>query len=462
MFVVSDSTHRRAVPDFFSNLQIPWWQNPIYNDILQELRHPQSQPTREIWIVTSGPLNPVSTNSFLDELERAEAMFPCPAARNVFQWHAMNHQLNQKQVRHLTQRFANVGAVFKSVSVGQSHTSTSRRMYDARDSVTEYLLSIQHNPIVCWLDSDLIASALLPVGDGLRIGQPWPWLHMVWYHWVHDSDADYWVGDVTGDPPIPASSTIFSNLTDLVHSGPTAGHERWNVRDPSYDFSEIARDVLPFPPIALGEGWEHGLTESLLWRGTLYRPLTASVDILRQPHRPWFVRGGVTIIFNNKALIVKTPRFRYDKFHLRRGDSFWVIRNKLKHNITPRHWPFPLLHQRVNFSGPRTRLIRSFHDRFVEDLISASCLKSFAASITSADIDFAQDFLEHLQKRCIKSKEVFLASKSLVNANLDRCEALDIQAIHGALDASLQFVEKLNLEGIVNDIAPKVVEYIGD
>ena len=313
----------------FSDLTVPWWENPRYLELISFIRKSPKTLTRDIWIVTSGPLTIDSVYSFLEELEVAENLFSIQESNKRFQWHAMNHDLSNEDSEYLQLKFANLGAKFIALGGDSQFQNTTAGMYDARKMVQEYVNSSDSNPIVCWLDSDLVNSVLVHDGANIKKIQIWPWIHMVWCAWLSQPDVDVWVGDVTGDAPVPASSTIHSNLKDLMNVGPTAGLERWKLRDPAYDYSEIRNAHLPFPPISTGFEESSDLTEHLLWKGTVYRPLVANKEILENPHRPWYVRGGVTILFNIELMKTKTPRFRFNDFQLRRGDSFWIVKNNL-------------------------------------------------------------------------------------------------------------------------------------
>ena len=52
----------------FSNLTVPWWENPSYLELISSIRKSPEILTRDIWIVTSGPLTIASVSSFLEEL----------------------------------------------------------------------------------------------------------------------------------------------------------------------------------------------------------------------------------------------------------------------------------------------------------------------------------------------------------------------------------------------------------
>ena len=307
----------------------------------------------------------------------------------------------------------------------------------------------------------MVNSALIAEDHGLRVSQPLPWLHILWSHWRSNPQVDVWVGDVTGDPPVPASSTILSNLRDLFNQGKTAGNKRWELRDPAYDFSEIDRKSLPFPPVNLPWDSSFDLTESLLWRGTLYRPLVANLDVLQNPHRPWFVRGGVTVMYSKTALQTRTPRFRYKDFHLRRGDSFWVIKNFNDYRIKPAHWPFPLLHQRQPSGRSTDELISSFSTRFVEDLISASCLKSLVQDFSESGLDFRTAFSRHLLTRGETAARVFSFSRSLVTSSDLIPSGLDVESVLSALDVVASFAETLNVEEVVDVVSEQVEHFFG-
>lgn len=446
--------------NFFSVIGGPWWEHQVYTNVVNELRESvKDTDYREIWIVTSGPISTESIDSVLLELEKANEITTSKLPNGLFQWHALNHTLKESKVVEIKNRFKLNRASFISVSEFYHHTNSSEEMYDARDSVRAYVESKSENPIVCWLDSDLIFSTLIPKDGALEIIQTWPWLHMVWHYWRKFPEVDVWVGDVTGDPPIPASSTIYSNLLDLTNTNNTMGSERWEIRDPAYDFSDLNEMNKPFPPIE--SDWCHltDINEILLWGGTLFRPLVASKNILIKPHRPWFVRGGVTVLFSKRALNQKTPRFHYGRYALRRGDSFWVVKSKLVHGLVIKHWPFPLLHKRRSTGLNMPDLVQSFHDRYVGDLIAACCLKSLIISMES-EIDFQVQFRDNLIKRGAQAIDLFKQCKDLLTDLDDETFDYDRLYLNSALEYLINTTQQIDYYDVAEHVSQQVIQFM--
>ena len=444
----------------FSNLTVPWWENPSYLELISSIRKSPETLTRDIWIVTSGPLTIASVSSFLEELEIAESLFAIHESNKRFQWHAMNHNLSNEQSELLQFKFSKLGARFITLNGELEFQNTTTGMYDARKEVQEYVTSSDSNPIVCWLDSDLVNLVLVHDQNRLKKIQLWPWIHMVWLAWLRQPEIDVWVGDVTGDAPVPASSTIHSNLKDLMNSGPTAGPERWNLRDPAYDYSEINNPNLPFPPLSDALEDASDLTEHLLWKGTVYRPLVANKEILENPHRPWFVRGGVTILFNLESMKTKTPRFRFDEFQLRRGDSFWILKNKLKLDIRIEHWRFPLFHNRVKLNCSLDGLINSFCNRFVGDFIAACCLKSYTEGYHTDLVSFQERFSKKLELRASKVRSDIQGSMSLFQSLETGSANFSEGTVQNALLSVLSFMNTFNIGDVVKDVSEQLFDYM--
>tara|TARA_B100000683_G_scaffold198744_2_gene191882 strand:- start:1702 stop:3075 length:1374 start_codon:yes stop_codon:yes gene_type:complete len=444
----------------FSDLTVPWWENPRYLELMSSIRKSPGTLTRDIWIVTSGPLTIASVCSFLEELEVAEGLFAIHKANERFQWHAMNHDLSNEQSELLQQKFSKLGAKFITLNDDSEFQNTTAGMYDARKVVQEYVISSDSNPIVCWLDSDLVNSVMVHDENCLKKIQLWPWIHMVWFAWLCRPEIDVWVGDVTGDAPVPASSTIHSNLKDLMNSGPTAGSERWKLRDPAYDYSEIENANLPFPPIGKGLDDSNDLTEDLLWKGTVYRPLVANEEILQKPHRPWYVRGGVTILFNLELMKTKTPRFRFKDFQLRRGDSFWIVKNKLIFNIKIGHWKFPLLHNRVELNCSSDELISLFYNRFVGDFLAACCLKSYVDGHGWERESFREHFRRKLEVRANKVKSDIQGSISLLQSFETGSVKFSELTVQNALVLIHSFLNTFKIDDVLNCVSEQLFGYM--
>ena len=244
-------------------------------------------------------------------------------------------------------------------------------------------MSLDDDPILLWLDDDLAFDALLPNCSGAKAADPWSWLHEVWQYHEDYPDIDVGLGDVMGAPPLPASSTLKTNLTDLVAHH--HGHEvrssasRWDEADYYYDLSDELRDERPWimadDVATLGRD---GLLFQLFEEGCLNRPLVATEHSLSRARPGRHVRGGNTIIFNRRWVeLVDHPLLP------RRGDTLWAqIVSRLGGSLS--HFPVPLHHLRERPVGAwdeRAKGIeRAWLRRLEADLIGASIQRWFVRS----------------------------------------------------------------------------------
>ena len=458
--MISKSVDRGGL---FSQLKRDWWDVDSYSDIVRNIRHYAIKgKLRPIAIVTSGPVSESSIKSLELELSKAIEISGVRMPSGMLSWHALNHNLDIENTKNIVRRLDSLDAVFIPSGDSKSSTSSASMMIDSRDSVQGYVDSIEDDPIICWLDSDLEFSSLIVDGNEVKVGQPWPWIHMVWNEWTIQGDADILVGDVTGDPPVPASSTILSNLRDLARIGELADSSRWLIRDPSYDLSEINSSKVCFP--AISGNWLDGIqiTEALLWKGTLNRPLVASSNVLIEPHRPWFVRGGVTVVFNRDVMSTPTPRIVIGGVTARRGDSFWLIRNITSYGFDSRHFPFPLLHRRMQKNEGFEELISSFGSRLLSDLFGASALKGTSNTLGDDESTLSNEIHSVLSLRIEQSRRVL--SDAMETLYLVKEEVLDheFDTILEALRKSLEKLDGLDVEDSIDIMSTQISDYLAD
>ena len=449
-------------PSFFSDLSTEWWDQPVYTQIVQEIRETgHVGKLRPIVIVTSGPISISSISTFELELEMATDISGIELSLGLLSWHALNHELDYRTLSGITQRLRTFGVDF--IPIGTAHVGEDRtsKMYDAREVVQEHVLSLPGDPIICWLDSDLEFSALVADEDDLRISHPWPWIHMVWHQWLSGKEVDIAIGDVTGDPPIPASSTILTNLRDLALNGEEINGSRWLIRDPAYDFSEIAKPEVRFPR-CVGAWSDHDdILNTMLWKGTLNRPLVTSKEILTLPHRPWFVRGGVTVVFNREAMRTPTPRFHSSGMIARRGDSFWLVRNALNQEFTIGQFPFPLLHRRGNPNLGRDDLICSFQSRFFGDLLGAASLKGTMCALEGGEGVLERHIHAAIESRAARSQEVLEMAVSQVKNLNGAISTNESSLIRRALSIILSDLDRMDFKQAASDLSQQISDYLG-
>ena len=445
---------------FFSQLNADWWEQAFYTELVRDLReYAIIGKLRPIAIVTSGPISEHSIESLKLELTKAVKFTGVKLPSGLLTWHALNHGLDSDALAIIIRNLRAVGA--ELIPTGNVHLGLDKtsRMIDAREAVQSHIDSIDDNPIICWLDSDLEFSALVTDGDELQVRQPWPWIHMVWHQWLTQDEVDIMVGDVTGDSPIPSSSTIRTNLSDLAPIHEETNGARWSIRDPAYDLSEISRPDVRFPSI--GSQWSAGfdMLQLLLWKGTLNRPLVASKEILLEPHRPWFVRGGVTVVFNRSAMNTPTPRFQSNGITVRRGDSFWLVRNLHLHGYKAGHFPFPLLHRRSQTRETEDELICSFRSRFFSDLFGAAALKGTVRSLSQDRNTLRVELHFAVHSRTKQSRQMLeeaIATLKIVNGSISASDSLVVER---ALVETIHKLDRIDLDGVIDDLSTKISHY---
>ena len=88
---------------------------------------------------------------------------------------------------------------------------------NARECALQYIrnLNKDDNPIILWLDDDLAFDALIVRDNQVHLSRPWSFFHEVWRFHESNPEVEIGLGDVTGAPPLPSSSTLLTNLTDL-------------------------------------------------------------------------------------------------------------------------------------------------------------------------------------------------------------------------------------------------------
>ena len=394
------------------------------------------------------------------ELSKAIEVSGIELPKEILSWHAINPNLDSKKSEEVVGKLDSLGVSFIPSGYSNSFTPSVSMMMQSRDSVQQYVDSIEGDPIICWLDSDLEFSTLIYDGNEVKVMQPWPWVHMVWNEWIIGGDVDILVGDVTGDPPVPASSTILTNLRDLAQIGRLADSSRWSIRDPSYDLSEIHSSDICFPDIPGNWLEEIKIIHALLWKGTLKRPLVASSNVLLDPHRPWFVRGGVTVVFNRDVMRTPTPRIVVNGVTTRRGDSFWLIRNVILNGFSSRHFSFPLLHRRTYWNDGVKELISSFESRLLSDLLGASALKGTYNTLENDNSSLVEEIRSTISLRMIQSRRNLSEAMETMHSVKEKIPNPEFGIILGALSKSLGNLDALDVEDSINIMTTQITDYL--
>ena len=289
-----------------------------------------------------------------------------------------------------------------------SNANDSSKLSEARESVIQFIRGLPEDddPIILWLDDDLAFDSLIAHGNQIKLCRPWSFFHEVWAYHELNPEVDIGLGDVTGAPPLPSSSTLYTNLVDLeanFKDKPTNSKvTRWSEKDYYYDLSELERESSPWPMLDINfEDIE--ILWNLLETGIIARPLVATPSSLSiQNNR--YVRGGNTIIFNSMWINdIDHPNIP------RRGDSIWTLLVR-KNGGKLRHFSIPLRHIRDNrFDDWKPiQSLKAWKHRLEVDLVGASFQKWFAgdkSQISPQDI---------LLKRCNLQLECFNNSMSVV------------------------------------------------
>lgn len=303
-----------------------------------------------------------------------------PEGRPIVRWTyiAMESEFSET----VTDEMSKALTLLSNVGV-QTTLATSESTLDitsissSRNAVLEYIRHHpeEDNPIIAWLDDDLSFETLVT-----RAGVPiethaWSWLHEVWSFHDNNPAISIGLGDVTGAPPLPASSTITSSLRDLVAHQHNllidADESRWSKFDYYYDISEDRTDFSAWPMIVrVDEYTDCRLLHELLVNGSLSRPLVATPSSLSRARPGRHVRGGNTVIFDSKWMHeIDHPNIS------RRGDTIWALKAE-RLGAALGHFPIPLHHLRecmyADWTSRRSSVLSSWHNRIEADLIGSS------------------------------------------------------------------------------------------
>jgi len=329
----------------------PWWDDPACRERVHALRreaqHGRLRPVQVLTCTAGGPHLHEVTRSFIEMIEHAGLVESRVAGRPLLRWalverrrcasiDAMADALGAAGVEVVRQSAASEAAA--SISAGRRASLEAVSRLDCRDS-----------PIVSMLDDDLAFDALLSGPTGVERGAAWPWLPALWHFHAAHPDIDVALGGVTGAPPLPASSTLATNLRDLdaaLHGLPTLDTPgRWSEVDHYYDLS-LARSVdMPYPLLEpLPDAAD--LLDALMIHGSLARPLVATPTTIEHARPMPIVRGGNTVAFNPALLRLPHPEARLGRLRLRRADTVWAQAAVSLYGCRLGQLPWPLRHLR--------------------------------------------------------------------------------------------------------------------
>jgi len=443
---------------------IPWVQNPAFRALVRRVRR-RAAALRPIHIVTAGPVSLGALKALRLELQLA-AKIAGPLPGGLLYWEALDSGLSKWQIAIWRRRLQRCGLRF-SADPSRKTLPTVDGMYSARRAAQQHIAALPENAIVCWLDSDLETTTLCPGSDGEpRLMPALPWLHLVWRYAERHPRVLVAVGDVVGDPPVPASATLFANLRDLLcaRAHPNriiCGEGRWRMRDAAYDLSDVAdraEDIL-FPLLPQSGDFqplEHGITQALLWRGTLARPLVANSDTMFNPHRPWYIRGGLTILFDKSLAAIPVPRFCCEGMPVRRGDSFWML--KAASEQTAGHFPYPLLHRRGAFAGGTDALIDSFIGRGISGFIGSSAIKAAGKAVQRGVTRACME--EQISIRRMKAERCLVPALQLLRSYRDALPRQDHEAVSQACAGLIDALRSLGQKKCALQMCRQVNRYL--
>ncbi|MFL2962006.1 MAG: hypothetical protein ACJZ2K_03390 [Candidatus Poseidoniaceae archaeon] len=327
------------------------------------------------------------------------------------------------------QRLENSGVKFTYEECNSS--SGISELTNARECAMQFIRNLpkDDDPIILWLDDDLAFDALITQNGEVQLNRPWSFFHEIWRFHEMYPEVDIGLGDVTGAPPLPASSTLNTNLVDLNANisgiASRSDKERWGERDYYYDLSDLSRNNQPWKLDSNSVG-----SDEILWNllevGILARPLVATCSNFPiQENR--YIRGGNTIIFNH-GLLHETDHPKIP----RRGDTIWSLMVQKRGGCLG-HFPLPLRHIRDNFTENWTpdSALDNWIRRLKVDLIGASFQRHYANnnSISAEDI---------LIERCERQLESFRNSLNLVNNLQDELRIPLTKFIEKGIDVTSQ------------------------
>jgi hypothetical protein len=305
----------------------------------------------------------------------------------------------------------------------------------SRIAVLDYLRHHpqEDNPIIAWLDDDLSFETLIARAGVPIEAHAWSWLHEVWsFHDYHPA-ISIGLGDVTGAPPLPASSTITSSLRDLVasqHNLPiNADENRWTQVDYYYDISEERSDFSAWPMIhRVDEFTDSRLLHELLVNGSIARPLVATSTSISQARPNRYVRGGNTVIFESRWMHeINHPNIA------RRGDTIWILRAE-KSGAKISHFPIPLHHLRERMNGGwdsrRTSFLSSWRNRIEDDLIGSSVQRWLLNGMVSDD-----EAIEILLSRALSLRDSLLAAITYTSRLTNQCKEEILVSLHLGMES---------------------------
>jgi hypothetical protein len=427
----------------------PWWDDPVCRAQVDALR--VDARAFQIMTCTAGGLHLREvTGSFIEMIEHAGLCGQTRAGRPLLRW-------------LLVERGPCLGVAEMAETLAGHGVEVLRRpaLATAEGSIAEGRRALLHaaanldlddDPIVLLLDDDLAFDALYSGPHGVKLGAPWPWLPAVWaFHAAHP-ECDVALGGVTGAPPLPASSTLATNLFDLeaaLRGWPTSmSAQRWSEVDHYYDLSPV-RTVSSAYPMLGPELRGPALLDVLMIHGALARPLVATPTTLARARPATIVRGGNTIVFDRKWLTLPHPQAQLGALRLRRADTIWTQAATSLHGCEVGQFPLPLRHLRDE-SGWTELSASRWRERLLADLGGVGLYRGIERWRTRT----AWQQIRELVHATNDVVECFAARRAQVVQVLDearrRCAALlglrpELETVGAAIDGGLAAIVDLEL-----------------
>ena len=283
-----------------------------------------------------------------------------------------NGKRSKREIRELVEQFRSKGLRCYLITISDQKKDAKRNLFGqgfsrekekistgkARTMLQMYvhLLAEEKRDSVAWiLDDDKRLDAFLSINGKIQKNNV-PFAKYI--AMLKENDFDVVIGIDTDSPPLPFSSTIRTQMVDLIHNLnmlsrhspdsrlPDLGHEnarkRQHWREYYYDLSRIETDHLESPFWIVPEYSEETVKEAftrickrlvrILAGEQVFRPLAISRLAINLMPIPSVKRGGNTIVFNTDAL-KDTPNINavISGREVRRSDMNWALINVFRY-----------------------------------------------------------------------------------------------------------------------------------
>ena len=224
--------------------------------------------------------------------------------------------------------------------------------------------------------------------------------------------ADAVIGNYSGDAPIPSLSTLRCTLLDYVfekklNKNKAAQENLYFSKDYYYSISDEGNlcNETPFPLLT------DCSIKDVLGGKAVSRPLFEYPNFDFEPTR----RGGNTLFFNRKLLLVPNISIKIGDYVSRRGDSLWVfIAKKKGYKIVGSN--FSLFQNRFTYDFD----IDNEFKKEVLDILGYSMVSAISKVGFSSRTSFYEEFFKALKNRTIRFAISYFRVIGLLNILEDR------------------------------------------